>query len=146
MTPESTLTELRDTLAIEITKEIAGKGIFGTGIKQLEDAFKGVYPWADLVLSGRDRPQSTTRAPRLTHCPVCDGMAAGPTESHAVPSIEHPGKYPDEADPKHCPLCANLPGQHGKHETGTVEHPTQEPASAFCGDGMGPYPPRERIS
>jgi hypothetical protein len=97
------LRELRDTLAIEITRELFRNVGPDLMLSELQPkALARVYELADVVLSRRDRkPQLTSgdcdKWKKIPdghgnfHCPTCLAGIDDPRCAHAAETIEHPG-------------------------------------------------------
>ncbi len=101
MTPDNELRELRDTLAIEITREMV-RGFWGSGMALSEtehNALTRVYRMVDAVLSGRNASKPVIPGPDdccpILHCPAClngqsfergEGTHYFGTAEHAYPS------------------------------------------------------------
>ena len=59
MSPDSELRELRDTLAIEIARELCKHFTTATNMTAAQTMLSGVYPLADAVLSMRDQRRAS---------------------------------------------------------------------------------------
>ena len=111
MTPDNELRELRDTLAIEITREMFRAAACSSSARWAPDTreLAGVYRMADAVLSGRNVSK-----------PVI---------------AEVDDRWPNPPDSiMHCPACLN--GQSfergdGVHLLGTVEHQQAKGVAPF---------------
>ena len=101
MTPENELRELRDTLAIEITREMFRAAACSSSARWAPDTreLAGVYRMADAVLSGRNVSKPIIPGPDdccpILHCPAClngqsfergEGTHYFGTAEHAYPS------------------------------------------------------------
>ena len=125
MSPDNELRELRDTLAIEITREMVRRQMETDTAR--DGAIEGltfVYAMADAVLSGREAKAAPLpgerrdfRKPQVfAHCPTCLSGNTDPLCAHMAETIEHPVPMHIWATKKEFEAYFDNPGWSAKAE------------------------------